>query len=482
MSVVTQIEETGPCRLKVTIEVPAPAVEAELGRVVKDFRGQVNIPGFRRGKVPISVIRRRFKKEIEGEVAERLLPRYWKQAEAEKNLDPLLPPTVEELKMEDGEPMMVVAVVETRPEIALGDIENFELPEEHTNATEPEIDEALADLRKRVADWETVERASAQGDMVWGTAVRTVTSKPAAEEQDDESDAAEDATDEAALEAASEGAEEADDDDDSSSNERPIHVEIGGDNVPEELSLALTGKKAGQTATYDTSEGPDDAKEEVRYDIEVIEVKEEKLPEMDDEFASNFGEFDSIDKLREALTQNITAKKTQELGQRRRKALLEQLRERHELSLPEGVVQQETERMMREMLEHMASQGADLENANLDFARMAEGMRPQAQMRVHDRLLLDAIAKEKTLRLDESRFEEILAAIAQDQGSNSLAVRQQLAEDGRLEALRSQLLRDQTVAHLLGEDEEDEADEADEAEDAGAEEDTADESADGEEE
>lgn len=477
MSVVTQIEETGPCRLKVTIEVPAPAVEAELGRVVKDFRGQVNIPGFRRGKVPISVIRRRFKKEIEGEVAERLLPRYWKQAEAEKNLDPLLPPTVEELKMEDGEPMTVVAVVETRPEIALGDIENFELPEEHTDATEPEIEEALADLRKRVADWETVDRASAQGDMVWGTAVRTVTSKPEVDESDEE------AAEEAASEAEAAEAADAEGDEGSSSDERPIHVEIGGDNVPEELSLALTGKKAGQTATYETSEGPDDAKEEVRYDIEVIEVKEEKLPEMDDEFASNFGEFDSVDKLREALTQNITAKKTQELGQRRRKALLEQLRERHELSLPEGVVQQETERMMREMLEHMASQGADLENANLDFARMAEGMRPQAQMRVHDRLLLDAIAKEKTLRLDESRFEEILAAIAQDQGSNSLAVRQQLAEDGRLEALRSQLLRDQTVAHLLGEDEEeDDADDADEAGDAGAEEDTAEESADGEEE
>ena len=439
MSVVTQIEEAGPCRLKVTIEVPAPAVEAELGRVVKDFRGQVNIPGFRRGKVPVSVIHRRFKKEIEGEVAERLLPRYWKQAEAEKDLDPLLPPTVEELTIEAGEPMTVVAVVETRPEIALGDIETFDLPEENADATEPEIDEALADLRKSMADWETVERASAQGDMVWGTAVRTVTSGPTTESDD-------------SAESEDTGAEDA-----GGPEERPIHVEIGGDNVPEELSLALTGKKAGQTATFETSEGPEDAKEEVHYAIEVIEVKEQKLPELDDEFASNFGEFDSMDKLREAMTQNITAKKTQELRQRRRKALLEQLRERHELSLPEGVVQQETERMMREMLEHMSSQGADLENANLDFARMAEGLRPQAQMRVHDRLLLDAIAKDKTLRLDESRFEELLAAIAEDQGTNSLAVRQRLAEDGRLEALRSQLLRDQTVAHLLGEDEEEEA-------------------------
>lgn len=459
MSVVTQIEEAGPCRLKVTIEVPAPAVEAELGRVVKDFRGQVNIPGFRKGKVPESVIRRRFKKEIEGEVAERLLPRYWRQAQAEKDLDPLLPPTVEELNMADGEAMTVVALVETRPEIALGDIENFELPEENPEATEPEIEEALADLRKSLADWETVDRAAGQGDMVWGTAVRTVTSKPDAEEGDEDA--------EAASEDAGDG-----EDDGAGKDERPIQVEIGGKNVDEELSLALTGKKAEQSVVYETTENGENGPEEVRYDIEIIEVKEQKLPELDDEFASNFGDFETFDSLREALVQNITAKKTQDLKGRRRKALLEQLRERHPLTPPEGVVQQETERMMREMLEHMANQGADLERANLDFVKMAESMRPQAEKRVHDRLLLDAIAKEKTLRLDESRFEELLAAIAEDQGTNSLAVRQRLAEDGRLEPLRAQLLRDQTVAHLLGEDvEEEKQDEA--ADDAGDEEETS---------
>lgn len=435
MSVVTQIEEAGPSRLKVTIEVPAPAVEAEVGRVVKDFRGQVNIPGFRKGKVPVSVIRKRFKKEIDSEVAERLLPRYWKQAEAEKDLDPLLPPTVEELKMEDGQPMTVVALVETRPEIALGDIESFDLPEENTEPTEPEIDEALADLRKSFSDWETVERAAAQGDLVVGTAERRETSTP---EADDDSGAAED-------------------DEEKGPQSRPMQVEIGGDNVPEELSLALTGKQAGQTAVWETEEGPDNARVAMRYDIEIEEVKERKLPELDDEFASQLGDFETFDGLRKALVGNLEAKKKQDLRQRRRKAMLEQLRQRHPLTPPEGVVQQETERMLRELVDNLASQGADVQRMDMDFAQLAEQMRPQAEMRVHDRLVLDAVAKEKVLRLDEARFEELLAAIAQDQGTTSLAVRQRLAEDGRLEALRSQLLRDQTVAHLLGEDVEEEA-------------------------
>lgn len=435
MSVVTQIEEAGPCRLKVTIEVPAPAVDAEMGRVVQDFRKQINLPGFRKGKVPMGVIKKRFKDEIHNELAERLLPRYWRQAQAEKDLDPLLPPTVEELEIEDGQPMKVVAAIETRPEIALGDVENFDVPSENPGATEPEIEDALAELRKSMAKWETVDRPSAQGDMVVGTAVREVIGGEDADDADSDSDAA------------AEG-----DDEEPSVEARPIQIEIGADNVDEELSLELTGKSAGQKVTFETEEGEEGSKVPVRYEIEVVEVKERELPELTDEMAQQVGPFETADDLRRRVEENITQNKTQELNQKKRGALMEQLRERHPLALPEGVVQQETERMMREFVQHVSGQGVDVENANIDFASLAEDLRPQAEKRVHDRLILDAIAKEKKIRLDESRFEEFLARVAEDQNTNSLAVRQRLAEDGRLEPLRAQMLRDQTVGILLGED------------------------------
>ena len=428
MSVVTSMEEAGPCRVKVTIEVPAPAVEAEIGRVVQDFRRQAQLPGFRKGKIPPKVIEKRFKNEIQSEVTERLLPRYWQQAQAEKDLDPLLPPTVEDLKFESGEPLVVVAVVETRPEIALGDIESFDLPEDSTDVSDDEIEENLVDLRRRFAEWEVVDREAAQGDLVVASMK---------------------------------------DLDDEEAQERPLHLEIGASGSDEELGLALTGKSAGATFEHTSSHGEGEDAHEHRYEVSVREVKEQNLPELDDEFAKTMGDFENLEAMREALSSSLAERKKADLRRRRQEALMEQLRERHPLTLPEGVVQQEAERMVQEQAGQMARQGIDLESINLDWGGMVDQIRPVAVNRVHERLVLDAIAKAEELQLDEEKFEQFLAAAAADQRTSSLALRQRLDQDGRLESLRAQLLRDQTVGHLLGElndDKEAEADSEAEAE------------------
>ena len=134
MSVVSSIESVGPCRKRLHIEVPAPAVDAETERVVREYGRKVRLPGFRSGKVPAAVVQQRFKSEIEREVLDRLVPRYWKQAQAESSLDPLLPPSVEDVELKSGEPLVFVATVEVRPPIQLGDIVNFDLPPTDTAA------------------------------------------------------------------------------------------------------------------------------------------------------------------------------------------------------------------------------------------------------------------------------------------------------------------------------------------------------------
>ena len=120
MSVVVSQEDVGPCRKQLTVEVPAPAVEAETQRVLREIGNRVKVPGFRKGKVPADLVRRRFAKDIEQEVKDRLLPRYWRQAQAEASLEPLLPPEVGEVTdLKPGEPLTFVATVETRPVIEL---------------------------------------------------------------------------------------------------------------------------------------------------------------------------------------------------------------------------------------------------------------------------------------------------------------------------------------------------------------------------
>ncbi len=216
MSVVTAFEDVGPCRKQLTIEVPAPAVEAEMGRVVGEYRKQVRIPGFRKGKAPSGMIQQRFREDIEKEVADRLIPRYWQQAQAEKNLEPLLPPTVDDLQLAQGEPMVFVASVDIRPRIELGDYREFDLPEGDVEPTQEEVDEAIDGLRRQRGTWVPVERAASRGDLVSGK----MHSLDSAAEDD-------------SAEEEPEG--------------RPFEVEVGGEGVSEEMTIALTGAIAGST-------------------------------------------------------------------------------------------------------------------------------------------------------------------------------------------------------------------------------------------
>ncbi len=415
MSVVTSIEDTGPCAKKLTIEVPVEAVDAEMGRVVGKFRKQISLPGFRRGKVPVSIVRSRFQEEIRKEILDRLLPRYWHQAEAEKNLDPMLPPQVEDLELEPGKPMTVVVSVETRPKIELKDFRNFDLPAENTEPGADEIEDAVTELLRRHAEWSPVERPAARGDLV---AARI--SDGGGEAADPEDAPAEDASE-------------------------PIHVELGAENVDEELTLTLTGMSAGGTTEFRPQGGERDKR------IEVVAVKEQELPELDDEFASLFG-LDSVEALRKATADSLGQEKKRHLHQRREQSMLEQLRQRHPIESPGRVVDQQCEQMLQDYGERLHAQGVDLESAEIDWADLGEKLRPEAERRVHDELVLDAIAKAESLRLDENEFERFLTAAAAQQQSSSLALRQQLSDSGRLEPLRAKMLRAQTVGFLLGDD------------------------------
>jgi trigger factor len=430
MSVVIAFEDAGPCRKQLTIEVPAPAVEAEMGRVVADYRQKVSIPGFRKGKVPQGLIQQRFRSDIEKEVADRLIPRYWQQAQAEKSLEPLLPPQVEDLKLKSGEALTFVASVEIRPRIELKDYRAFDLPEGKTEATQEEVDGAIDGLRRQQGTWVPVERAAARGDLVTGQMRRLPGDEPAAE-----------SVAETAAGDEEEGAEE----------NRSFEIEVGGDGVSEEMNLALTGALAGRSAKLSQEAGEGEDKQTLHFDLDIIAVKEKELPEIDEEFVGQVSPFKTVDELLKAVSEQLSTSKRGELHQNRRKEVMEKLIERHPFDLPVGVVEQEVESMMREYAENLMQQGVDLEKMPMDWERMAVDIKPQAERRVHGRLILDAIAEADELKIDEKEFEALLGQLAAAQGQSAFVLRQQLSDSGRLEDLRSQVLREHTLKHLLGE-------------------------------
>lgn len=419
MSVVVSLEDVGPCRKQLKVEVPAPAVEAEMDRVVREFGQRVRIPGFRKGKVPAELVRRRFQKDIEKEVVERLLPRYWHQAQEESAIDPLLPPEVEEVQdLVPGAPLTFVATVETRPQIELRSLRDFDLPDPEIDPGTMEIDDTLDDLRKQLSRWVPVERAAARGDLVTG-AITGLGDEPG----------------------------------EVSAEPQPIEVEVGDPRVWEELSLALSGVAAGQESSFsrrDSEDGP-----ERRFRVRVEAVKERELPALDDEFAAKVGPFESVAGLRDAVVERLRAGKIQGRHQQRQEAVLNQLRDRHPVELPAGVVRHEVEHLVQDYAQSLAQRGVNLEQAGIDWERVAEEMRPMAEKRVHARLLLDAVSEAEAVALGEEEFESALAALARSQGTSTSAVRRSLDEKGRLAGFRAQLRRDKTIRHLLGEKEAD---------------------------
>src|SRR5687767_5782317 len=223
-------------------------------------------------------------------------------------------------------------------------------------------------------------------------------------------------------------------------------------------SAVLQGMSAGQTETFERHEEAvqhgdhEHPARDRRFRIAVTAVKERDLPPLDDEFAKRVGaDFETADQLREAVTLRLRSVKRDERREQRQRALLDQLRERHPLELPQGVVRREVEGIVQDYAENLARRGIDVEHAGIDWNAMANEMLPLAEQRVHARLLLDAISDAESIQVSEEEFELTLAALARARNTSTPALRKSMDENGQLATLRSQLRRDKTIRHLLGE-------------------------------
>ena len=415
MSVVVSVEDIGSCQKQVTVAVPAPAVAAEAERVTQEFRQRARLPGFRKGKVPAELVKKKFAGEIEQELLDRLVPRYWKQAEAESGLDPLLAPQVDDVEVNPGEDLTFVAIVDIRPEVELGDLGEFDLPDLAVKPTPEEVDEALEELRRSMAEWKDAERPAARGDLV----VAQLRRSGIADEEE---------------------------------SPTPTTFEVGDQRVWEELTLAATGMTTGQRGKFERQVEQDGTTETQKYSIEVEKVRERDLAPLDDEFAAKVGEFDSVNALREGINSRLKHSKERERQIQRETALLDQLCERHPIELPKRVVDKEIEQMLSEYASTLASQGVDLDRAEMDWKRMAEEVRPRAERRVRARLLVDRAGQDLEMEIDEEELESALANMARTQRTSSGALRRDLDRAGRLSELKEQLRREKTVRRLLGEE------------------------------
>lgn len=430
MTVVVSKRDVGVCRQEFEIEVPASEVDAEYLRVAMDYRRRARIDGFRKGKAPLDLVRQRFAGSIGEDVSERLAPKYWQQAREEEGVQAMLAPSVAPVQAVPGAPLRFTVTVDVEPEVEIDDNRSFELPQPATEPSGLEVDELLEQVRLQRSTWVPVDRAAARGDRVRGRLHRAALPGfvPAAAgegDRDQDRDARGPAT-------------------------HDIDLELGDERAWPELTDHLTGLSAGRKASFERTETDDDVERQRGYEVEVDEVLERKLPEVDDEWASSLAaSIETVDDLRGQLGDQVRAQKAEQAGQQRADALLEQLRERYPVTLPEAVVEREALQMARSYANNLARQGVDLERQQLPWEQLMEEIRPQAQKRAHASFLLDRIAREDGVEASADDLERALEIMARGRNTNRAKLRREMERDGGLEMLRVELRRDRTVQGLL---------------------------------
>ncbi len=419
------------CTRQVDVEVPAEEVSRVFARVVKQYRRQAHIPGFRAGKVPESVIRRKFADAIRQDVLEQLLPAQFRAAIEKQGVQPVSQPQVTSLHLTDGEPMRFQAAFEALPAIDVTGYDQTKIERPDTTLSDAEFDSELAHIRDSHATMEPVEedRPLADGDFAQIQFTGLV-------------------HDDAPAGTEGEQAPKPIEGDDAT-------VEIGGPNTVEAFTTALRGTKPGQEISFEVTYPAEFTEQKlagktVSYDVEVKGIRKKILPELDDAFAKQMGEYETFDAFKEKLREHMATDKRRRAESEAKDRMLESFVERFQFPVPESLLQQQIDARLDRGLRALAAQGMTTEQMRqLDFARLREAQRDSALNEVKSSLILDRIAQTENIQVTDEEFETQLQLLAYQAREPLETLRKRLTDDGGLARIREQLLREKTVNQLF---------------------------------
>jgi trigger factor len=410
------------CVREVKIEAPVEEVDKAFARVLREYKKHARIPGFRAGKVPESVVRRRFAEQIKKDVVESLLPERFQAAIAAAGVTPVSQPQLTGLTLEEGQPLAGAAVFEVVPAFSLDGYQDVTVPKPAVEATEEEFQQELKRLRESRSTIETVEEDRPLVDGDW--AEISYTGQVQAEE------GAPPLAGQDSL------------------------VEIGGPETLPAFTEALRGAKVGQELQVEVvypAEYTENnlAGKTVAYSVEVKAIKKRNLPELNDEFATEVGDYENLAALEARIREHLLSTKQRQSEQQTREALFAALNERFPFPVPESLVQQQVDARLERGLRALAQQGMNPDMMRkLDFTRLRAAQRDSAIGEVKTSLLLDRIADAEELSVtDEEVDHEIyLAALQAREPVETLRAR--LTDDGGLARIREQLRREKTASLL----------------------------------
>jgi trigger factor len=407
----TDISET---QKSITIEIPSDIVDAEINKVARDYSRQARLPGFRPGKVPATVVKQRFREQILHDVSHTLIPKAVDEALQERGIEVVDAPNIKDVDLREGQPLKFTAAIETVPPFDPGDLSTITIERRPTVIADEAIETTLQELRARAAKSEPVEgRPVGDGD----TVVLDIERK----DTDGESDTHEN-----------------------------VSLELGAPVNPPGFDAHLIGMNPGEQKTF-TVHFPEDytvkemANTDVTYTVTVKEIRRRVLPELDDEFAKDLGEFDSLAALRERVREDLQTGANETNERQVRTELLKQLAERISFELPPSMVDREIDRRLEEFVRQLMQQNVDPREAGIDWAQFREAQREPARAAVASALVLDEIARREGMTVAPEDVDKEIERFAARAGRTPAALRAQLEKEGGLARLVTGLRREKAV-------------------------------------
>ncbi len=409
------------CKHSLEISIPVADVEAETGRVVESIQKRAKLPGFRPGKAPVSIIRKQFAADIRQQVLEKLVPRFFDKELKQEELRMVGDPTVTDVHFHEGEPLHFKAEFEVAPEIEMKEYRGLTVPYSEPSAGEADIDERVAQLREQKANFANVDpRPLERGDfaVISLESVGGTDGEPVKQEE--------------------------------------MTLHLGDESTLPAFSENLTGLSPGEEKNFDVAypENYDSEKlagKTVSFHAVVKGIRRKELPELNDEFAKDLGDFRDLGELREAIRKSIYAERERDAQQKAKNALVESLVDLHEFPVPEVFIERQVRTRVEQSLRGMAAQGLDVSKLKLDWAKVMkdEQERGRAVREVKASLLLSKVSERESIHAMRDEVDREVERIARQQREPVAAVKIRFEKDGTLGRIASHIQTEKTLNFLF---------------------------------
>jgi trigger factor len=406
------------CRKELDLEIPADEVTKATEKVAKDFAKLARVPGFRPGKAPIALIKKRFASDIKGEVLQTLVPEHVEKAVAEQKLTPVSQPQVDKLEYNEGQPLKFRASFEVLPEFSLGDYKNLEIEMPEMAITDESVANTLAEMQQRAAAFAPVEGRAVQNDDF--VQVKLLGTPEGGGEP---------------LQAES------------------VLCHVGAEETMEPFNENLRGASVGDHKEFDVEYPADypDAKlagKKFHYNVEVLGIKTKKLPELNDEFAKDVSDSTSLDELKTKVREGLEHERDHRQKELQREKIIAELVKLHDFPVPESLVEHQMDVRLERVVRSLAQQGVDPRAVNIDWVSLRKRQEDRAKDDVKAELVIDRIATEEKIDVTEEELQHELEHVASHSGESAEAIRARLTKQGALDRMKAKLRSDKTVDWL----------------------------------